>query len=169
MLHITYVGLLNYIIVCNMVQYMEQIYSLILSKHKYICLYYHNSQRGGDIIEPLLSTQWFVKTAGMAAEACAAVEGGHLKIVPSRFETVWYQWLKNPQDWCVSRQLWWGHRIPVYYVREKSNAGFDKDTSRYVVARSIANAIELAEQKFGLKRGSFDVVQEDDVLDTWFR
>jgi valyl-tRNA synthetase len=74
------------------------------------------SQRGGEIIEPMVSPQWFVRTEGMAARAVQAVRGGDVAIVPERFEKVWYNWLENIHDWCISRQLWWGHRIPVYYV-----------------------------------------------------
>lgn len=74
------------------------------------------SQRGGEIVEPMLSSQWFVRTKGMAERAVEAVRSGNMLIVPSRFDNVWYEWLENIRDWCVSRQLWWGHRIPAYYV-----------------------------------------------------
>ena len=74
------------------------------------------SQRGGEVIEPLVSTQWFVKTAGMAQKGVDAVRNGEIKIIPQRFEKTWYNWLENIHDWCVSRQLWWGHRIPVWHV-----------------------------------------------------
>ncbi|KAK1741008.1 valine-tRNA ligase [Skeletonema marinoi] len=85
------------------------------------------SQRGGEIIEPLVSKQWFVKTEGMGAKALAAVKDGDITIVPSRFEKVWYGWLTDIRDWCISRQLWWGHRIPVWYV--------DETEEEYIVAR----------------------------------
>jgi valyl-tRNA synthetase len=73
------------------------------------------SQRGGEVIEPLLSEQWFVKMQPLADLALAAVKNGDTKIVPENFERVYYNWLDNIQDWCISRQLWWGHRIPVWY------------------------------------------------------
>lgn len=117
------------------------------------------SQRGGEIIEPLVSSQWFVKTEGMGAKALKAVEDGDIQIVPPRFEKTWNNWLTDIHDWCVSRQLWWGHRIPVWYVGE---SGEDE----YIVARNEdearAKAIENGHPE--------DVVlrQEDDVLDTWF-
>jgi valyl-tRNA synthetase len=116
------------------------------------------SQRGGEIIEPLVSSQWFVKTADMGSKALKAVEDGDIKIVPERFNKIWYNWLTDIHDWCVSRQLWWGHRIPVYYV------GDDEDT--YVVARSEVDARTEA-VKLGFPA---DVVlrQDEDVLDTWF-
>jgi len=116
------------------------------------------SQRGGEVIEPLVSAQWFVRTEGMAKRALDVVHSGQMKILPERFEKVWDGWLENIRDWCVSRQLWWGHRIPVYYV--------DGSTTEYVVARSLDEAHTTARAKY-----SRDVAleQDEDVLDTWFR
>jgi valyl-tRNA synthetase len=68
------------------------------------------SQRGGEVIEPMLSSQWFVKTKNMAERAKTAVVEKQLQILPERFEKVWFHWLDNIHDWCISRQLWWGHR-----------------------------------------------------------
>jgi valyl-tRNA synthetase len=117
------------------------------------------SQRGGEIIEPLVSSQWFVKTEGMGAKALKAVEDGDIKIVPERFNKIWDNWLTDIRDWCVSRQLWWGHRIPVWYVGETGE-------SEYIVARNE----DEAREKAILAGHAADVVlrQEDDVLDTWF-
>jgi valyl-tRNA synthetase len=117
------------------------------------------SQRGGEVIEPLVSSQWFVKTAGMGAKALQAVEIGDIQIVPSRFTKTWNNWLTDIHDWCVSRQLWWGHRIPVWYVGESGE-------SKYVVARNEEEARAKA-----IEQGHpADVVlrQDEDVLDTWF-
>jgi len=75
------------------------------------------SQRGGEIVEPMISTQWFVKIEPLAQAALEAVKDGRIKIVPERFEKVYFNWLENIKDWCISRQLWWGHRIPVWYCR----------------------------------------------------
>lgn len=79
------------------------------------------SQRGGEVIEPLLSEQWFLKMDQLAEKALKAVRDGEIKIVPERFEKVYYHWLENIEDWCVSRQLWWGHRIPAWYREKDGN------------------------------------------------
>lgn len=116
------------------------------------------SQRGGEIIEPLISKQWFVRTQDMGGKALHAVESGDIKILPPRFEKIWYNWLTDIHDWCISRQLIWGHRIPVWYI----NNG-----SEYVVARNEHEAREIAWKQRGY---SEDVIltQDEDVLDTWF-
>uniref|UniRef100_A0A7S4MJV7 valine--tRNA ligase n=1 Tax=Odontella aurita TaxID=265563 RepID=A0A7S4MJV7_9STRA len=116
------------------------------------------SQRGGEVIEPLVSSQWFVKTEGMGAKALKAVEDGSIQIVPQRFEKIWNNWLTDIHDWCVSRQLWWGHRIPVWYVGESE--------SEYVVARNADEAREKA-SAMGVP-DDVELNQEEDVLDTWF-
>ncbi len=107
------------------------------------------SQRGGEVIEPLISTQWFVKMDDIAAKALKAVRDGEIKIVPERFTKVYYHWLENIQDWCVSRQLWWGHRIPAWY-REKDG---DPEGEVYVGTTP--------------PEGN-GWIPEEDVLDTWF-
>jgi valyl-tRNA synthetase len=73
-------------------------------------------RRSQNIIEPLLKPQWWVNTNDMAAEACKVVKSGELKITPKTSEAEWFRWLEEPQDWCISRQLWWGHRVPAYFV-----------------------------------------------------
>ena len=77
--------------------------------------------RSGDVVEPLLRPQWFVRMGPMAARAVQAVETGRLSIAPAHFKTVWFDWLRHIQDWCVSRQLWWGHRIPAYRCRSAAS------------------------------------------------
>ena len=116
------------------------------------------SQRGGEVIEPMVSGQWFVKMDNMADRAVKAVRNKEIAIIPERFEKTWYGWLENIHDWCISRQLWWGHRIPAYYV--------DGSTTEYVIARSLEEAHEKATKKYGK---AVDLKQDDDVLDTWFR
>jgi valyl-tRNA synthetase len=113
------------------------------------------AQRGGEVIEPLISKQWFVNTEGMAALGLAAVRSGRIKIIPERFTKVYYHWLENLRPWCVSRQLWWGHRIPAWYGPD----------GQVFVARSQAEA----EAQAVLHYGQQTLLEQDpDVLDTWF-
>src|SRR5690606_9607066 len=112
-------------------------------------------QRGGEIIEPLISTQWFVKMRPLAEPALAAVRDGRIKIIPERFEKVYFNWLENIRDWCISRQLWWGHRIPVWYTPD----------GEQIVARNEAEAHRKAQERFG---HDVPLEQDPDVLDTWF-
>ena len=90
---------------------------LVIKEEPYM-LNVPRSQRGGEIVEPMISTQWFVKIQPLADAALAAVRDGRIQIVPERFTKVYYNWLENIQDWCISRQLWWGHRIPVWYCAD---------------------------------------------------
>jgi valyl-tRNA synthetase len=109
------------------------------------------SQRGGEIIEPMISTQWFVKMEDIGKKALDAVKNGEITIVPDYFTKVYYNWMENLQDWCISRQLWWGHRIPVWYCA---------DCNEITVARE--DPTECAHC------GSTHIEQDEDVLDTWF-
>eukprot|EP00798_Chlamydomonas_sp_ICE-L_P028849 gene28849-32037_t len=126
------------------------------------------SQRSGEVIEPIVSEQWFVRMKPLAEPALAAVADGTIKILPDRFERVYNNWLGNIKDWCVSRQLWWGHRIPVWYVFDSeadAEASEDKRSSKYVVARNDAEALIQAKAEHG---EGVALRQEEDVLDTWF-
>jgi valyl-tRNA synthetase len=109
-----------------------------------------HSQRSGEPIEPLVSTQWFCDVRGMAQQALAAVRDGRLRLVPDSWEKTWEHWLENIKPWCISRQLWWGHQIPAWY----------REDGTFVVARTREEAIALA--------GTDRLTQDDDVLDTWF-
>ncbi|CAI9108268.1 OLC1v1007835C1 [Oldenlandia corymbosa var. corymbosa] len=117
------------------------------------------SQRGGEIIEPLISKQWFVTMEPLAEKALEAVKKGELTIMPERFEKIYNHWLSNIKDWCISRQLWWGHRIPVWYI-----VGEDPE-EEYIVAKSGEEALNKAYQKYGK---NVEIYQDPDVLDTWF-
>ena len=113
------------------------------------------SQRSGAVVEPRISTQWFVRMRGLADKALAAVANGEVKIHPEeRFLATYKYWLENVKDWCISRQLWWGQRIPAWY---------DSDGKLYV-AETEAEAKQLAEKQ----SASSDLTQDEDVLDTWF-
>jgi valyl-tRNA synthetase len=109
------------------------------------------TQRGGEIVEPMISTQWFVRIAPLAEAALGAVRDGRIRIIPERFTKVYYNWLENIQDWCISRQLWWGHRIPVWYCQECSEMFAARDDPEHCP-----------------KCGGGQLEQDPDVLDTWF-
>jgi valyl-tRNA synthetase len=109
------------------------------------------SERSGEVIEPLLSEQWFVSQTKLAGPAIKAVKEGKVKFFPERYERIYLDWMENIRDWCVSRQLWWGHRIPVYY---------DEQGSAYA-----ALSWDDAQKKAGDNK---IVRQDEDVLDTWF-
>lgn len=107
------------------------------------------SQRGGEVVEPMMSTQWYVRIQPLAEKAVAAVRRGDIKIVPERYEKVYFHWLENIQDWCISRQLWWGHRIPAWYRDQDGVA-----EGEIYVGRDAPPGEGW--------------VMEEDVLDTWF-
>lgn len=108
-------------------------------------------QRCGTIVEPRISTQWFVRMEPLAKPAIEAVRSGRIRIVPERFEKVYFNWMENIRDWCISRQLWWGHRIPVWYC---------DDCGGQTCARTDPTACRHC--------GSTRIHQDEDVLDTWF-
>jgi valyl-tRNA synthetase len=128
--------------------------------------------RSGDIIEPMLTPQWYVNCNSMAQRAIDAVRTKELKILPEMHEQTWFRWLENIQDWCVSRQLWWGHRIPAYFCRIKGEAKLDKNeagnSNRWIVARTIEAAAAIASTKFSVPLENIELEQDEDVLDTWF-
>jgi valyl-tRNA synthetase len=108
--------------------------------------------RSGTIVEPRLSTQWFVKIAPLARRAIEVVEKGYIRFTPENYGQIYLNWMRNIHDWCISRQLWWGHRIPAWYCTEK-------DCNEVVVAREAPAAC---------KCGGTHLEQDRDVLDTWF-
>nr|XP_057904054.1 valine--tRNA ligase, mitochondrial isoform X2 [Doryrhamphus excisus] len=126
--------------------------------------------RSGDVIEPLLKEQWFVRCKEMARKATQvttqAVEDGRLEIIPHFYTKTWTNWLSNISDWCISRQLWWGHRIPAY--RAKVPGAADQQQEEWVWGRSEEEARERAAIKHGVKPEDIVLTQDPDVLDTWF-
>ncbi|CAN3483472.1 hypothetical protein DICA0_F32902 [Diutina catenulata] len=122
--------------------------------------------RSGDIIEPLLKPQWWVNQQDMAKDAIKLVKDGQIKINPATSESEYFSWLENIQDWCISRQLWWGHRCPVYFVEIEGKEADRLDNDYWIAARSQEEAEEKARAKFGDVK--FTLEQDEDVLDTWF-
>jgi valyl-tRNA synthetase len=102
-------------------------------------------------VEPYLSEQWFMRMQELAAAAIAAVQEGRIRLMPANFESTYYEWMHNIRDWCISRQLWWGHRIPVWYCQ---------DCNAVIVARQDPTSCSTCHSK--------NLVQDPDVLDTWF-
>ncbi|CAI5757697.1 unnamed protein product [Candida verbasci] len=122
--------------------------------------------RSGDIIEPLLKPQWYVDQKEMAQDAIKAVKNGDITISPKISESEYFHWLENIQDWCISRQLWWGHRCPVYFINIENEQHDKLDNEYWVAGRSEEEALEKAHKKFPNK--NFTLEQDEDVLDTWF-
>lgn len=126
--------------------------------------------RSKDVLEPLIKPQWFVDCREMARKATEAVQTGELEIYPKYFEADWYRWMENTEDWCISRQLWWGHRIPAYLIHLKDRPEPDpNDAQWWITANDEAEARKLACDKFQVKpEDVIRIVQDPDVLDTWF-
>ncbi|KAJ3874087.1 tRNA synthetases class I-domain-containing protein [Lentinula edodes] len=122
--------------------------------------------KSGDIIEPILKPQWWVNCKPLAEEAIKRTKAGELEINPKQSENEWYRWLEGIQDWCVSRQLWWGHRCPAYFVDIEGREQNRSDGDNWVVGRDLEQATERAVALAG--GAKFTLHQDEDVLDTWF-
>ncbi|EOX3404360.1 valine--tRNA ligase [Vibrio cholerae] len=109
--------------------------------------------RGGVVIEPMLTDQWYVRAGILAKPAVEAVENGDIQFVPKQYENMYFSWMRDIQDWCISRQLWWGHRIPAWYD-EQGNVFVGRNEEEVRAENNIATDVALR--------------QDDDVLDTWF-
>ena len=148
---------------------------LLVKEEKYnnavsTCYRCHN------VIEPFMSEQWFVKMDELATPAIAAAESGELQFHPESWKTPFVNWLKNLQDWCISRQIWWGHRIPVWYCRHCSEKGLtfatDKQGNKQLTKVSFEDGakpiVSFNKPEKCPVCGGHDLVQDPDVLDTWF-
>ena len=122
------------------------------------------SDRGKVPIEPLLSTQWFLKMDNISSSCLKELDSKKPTFIPQRWEKVYKDWLDNINDWCISRQLWWGHQIPAWYVLKQSEDSIDQNTP-YVVARNEKEALSKATKEFG---SNLQLIRDKDVLDTWF-
>lgn len=117
-----------------------------------------HSERTDAVIEPKLSMQWFLKMEDLTKPALKSVMEDVIQLYPPKFKNMYRSWMENVRDWCISRQLWWGHQIPAYYL----------PNGEYVVAESIEEALQIANEKYGESYAAEDLTQEGDVLDTWF-
>ena len=155
-----------------------------------------HAQRGNAVVEPWLTEQWYVNAAELAKKAIAAVEDGKTRFVPKNWEKTYFEWMRNIQPWCISRQLWWGHRIPVWYGRAKdpgrpTGSKFQAFTTKAFCAQSEREAIRQATEYYGEpvklvpeppaynvtepsrfdlrnETGPVEIWRDPDVLDTWF-
>ena len=118
------------------------------------------SERTSAVIEPKLSLQWFVDMKEISAPALENVMNGNIQFHPDKFKNTYRHWMENIKDWCISRQLWWGHRIPAWYY----GTGHDE----YVIAKTLEEAVELASAKVNAPVEARELRQDEDVLDTWF-
>ncbi len=116
------------------------------------------SERTDEAIEPKLSLQWFLTMDALAKPALDVVMNDTIRFHPPKFKNIYKHWMENVRDWCISRQLWWGHRIPAYYLPD----------GRFVVAQSRDEALLIARQKYDQTLSDRDLKQDEDVLDTWF-
>jgi valyl-tRNA synthetase len=116
------------------------------------------SERTDEVIEPKLSMQWFLKMDQMAKPALDVVMNDTIKLYPARMKNIYRHWMENVRDWCISRQLWWGHRIPAYYLPD----------GQFIVAETADDALKTAREKFDPGLTASDMKQDEDVLDTWF-
>ncbi|QNE39158.1 valine--tRNA ligase [Hymenobacter sp. NBH84] len=154
---VLYVGQDRFAARRNVVKDLEE--AGLLDKVEEYASVLQTSERTGAVIEPRLSLQWFCKMDHMAKKALEVVENDEIKLHPPKFKNMYRAWMENVRDWCISRQLWWGQRIPAYYLPDGS----------FVVALDSEEALKLAREQSGNQNlQASDLRQDEDVLDTWF-
>lgn len=127
--------------------------------------------RSKDIVEPLIKYQWFLNCSEMAKNAIEVVKNGELKLIPENHVKTWNHWMENIRDWCISRQLWWGHRIPAYFVTVDGSTlvtDSEMQAENWVSGRNEDEARQKAAKKFNVAPEKLELKQDEDVLDTWF-
>lgn len=123
-------------------------------------------EKSKDVIEPMIKPQWWVRMKEMAESAIEAAEQGKITVAPESARKSYYRWLSNISDWCISRQLWWGHRIPAYQVIFEGEQPSESSDARWIVAKTSEDAHSKAKAQYGDKK--FRLEQDPDCLDTWF-
>ena len=153
-----YVGMDRFVVRKKIAKKLEEAGHLVATEE--VVSRIGRSERTNTVVEPKLSLQWFIKMKDISAQALAVVEHDEVQLHPAKFKNTYRHWMENVRDWCISRQLWWGHRIPAYYY----GTG-DED---FVVANNMEEALELARAKSGnAALQATDLKQDEDVLDTW--
>ena len=117
--------------------------------------------------EPMIKPQWWMTVKPLADAAMAVVKSGEIKIRPESAERGYFRWMESLNDWCLSRQLWWGHQIPMYFATVEGQANDRGDIKQWFSGRDEAEALEKAKKALGDKK-KFTLTREEDVLDTWF-
>jgi valyl-tRNA synthetase len=148
---VTYVGLDRYAARQRIVEDLES--QQLLEKVEPHLLVVPRGDRSGSVVEPFLTDQWYVKIQPLAEPAIRAVERGDIHFVPDNWKNTYFEWMRNIQDWCISRQIWWGHRIPAWYDA-KGNVYVGRSEGEVRARHGLADGLELR--------------QDEDVLDTWF-
>ncbi|GAB1599106.1 valine--tRNA ligase-like [Argonauta hians] len=122
--------------------------------------------RSEDVVEPLLMDQWFLDCQDMATKAAQAVNNNLLCFIPDHYDSLWFHWLQNIRDWCISRQLWWGHQIPAYFATTEQPTSEHHEV--WVSGRNHEEALVKASDRLSVRKEHITLKQDEDVLDTWF-